>query len=132
MGLLSFLFKRPGYVPEGRLTLSDAEEVRRAWAKINEQVGLGKPSNLKTAVIEADKTLDFVLKKMYPSLETTGERLKAVKPKFVGKWEIYDGLWFSHKVRNELVHNINFELPSSQVNDILEKFRAGILELGAM
>jgi len=110
----------------------DAQEVRNGWGKVEEQVAFGKPSNLKTAVIEADKLLDFTLKKMYPTLSTTGERLKAAKTLFVGKWEVYDGLWFAHKIRNELVHNINFELPTSQVMDILNKFKAGLMELGAL
>ncbi len=132
MGLLSLIFGKRDYVPEGRLTLVDAEQVRTSWRLLEEQVNIGKPSNMKTAVIEADKTLDFVLKKMYPSLDSTGERLKAAKAKFVGQWEIYDGLWFAHKVRNELVHNLNFELPAAQVRDILDKFKAGLQELGAM
>ncbi|HEY4694924.1 MAG TPA: hypothetical protein VIH52_03100 [Candidatus Nanoarchaeia archaeon] len=132
MGIFSFLFGKTNYVPEGKLTLQDSQEVKTGWQKVEEQASLGKPSNLKSAVIDADKLMDFVLRKMYPSLEATGERLKAAKVKFVGKWEIYDGLWFAHKVRNEIVHNVNFELPSSQVRDILEKFKAGLIELGGL
>lgn len=126
MGLFSFLTGRLNYVPEGRLTLMDTEFAKEAWKKIEEQVLLGKPSNLKSAVLDADKLVDFALKKMYPSLTTMGERLKEAKPKFINNYDIYDGLWFAHKVRNEIVHNISFELPSVEVLSILEKFKKAL------
>src|SRR5437870_1956529 len=99
MGIFSFLLGKSNYVPEGRLTLMDANEVKVGWTRVEEQFSFSKPSNLRSAVIDADKLLGFTLEKMYPSLTGTGERLKTAKPKFVGKWEIYDGLWFAHKVR---------------------------------
>lgn len=126
MGLFSSLFKGPGYVAEGRLTLMDQQIVKDGWEKVQEQFLLGKPSNMKQAVIDADKLTDFALSKMYPTLKTMGERLKAVKPKFQDYYEIYDDLWFAHKVRNELVHNINFELPTVEAGNILEKFKKGL------
>lgn len=129
MGLFSFLTKRGSYTPEGRLTLADTQFAEETWRKIEEQVTIGKPSNLKNAVLDADKLVDFALKKMYPSLTTMGERLKEVKPKFVGNYQLYDDLWFAHKVRNELVHNINFELPSVEVKSILEKFKNALVQL---
>lgn len=132
MGLFSFLFKKGNYVGEGRLTLMDTQTVREKWAAIEQQMQIGKPSNYRQAVIDADKLTDFVLRKMYPSLETMGERLKQVKPKFVGNYQIYDDLWFAHKVRNEIVHNVNFELPSVQAGDVLEKFRNALVHLGAL
>lgn len=133
MGLFSSLFKRKdNYVGEARITLFDQNFVKESWRKIEEQISLGKPSNLRSAVIDADKLVDFVLKKIYPSLENMGERLKQVKPKFVGNYQIYDQLWFAHKVRNELVHNVNFDLPSIQAKLVLENFRQALIQLGAM
>ncbi len=133
MGLFSSLFKSKGsYVGEARLTLLDQNFVRDSWIKIEEQAALGKPSNMRSAVIDADKLVDFVLKKTYPSLETMGERLKQVKPKFEGNYQIYDQLWFAHKVRNEIVHNIAFELPSVQTKLVLENFKAALVHLGVL
>lgn len=132
MGLFSALFGKKGYSNEAYLSLMDRQTATEMWKKVEEEAGYGKPSNYRSAVINADKILEFVLSKMYPRLSTTGERLKAVKDKFTGSYEIYDGLWFAHKVRNEIVHNVNFELPSSQVSDILEKFKAGLVRLGAL
>ncbi len=133
MGLLSNLFRRKdNYVGEARLTLFDQNFVKENWAKIEEQISLGKPSNLRSAVIDADKLVDFALKKIYPSLDNMGARLKQVKPKFEGNYQIYDQLWFAHKVRNELVHNINFDLPSVQAKLVLENFKQALVHLGAL
>lgn len=131
MNLISFLFGKRGYIREGALTSSDRQTVRDSWLKIEEQVSFGKPSNYRSAVIDADKLVDFVLRKIYPADEAMGERLKNAKVKFVNYYEIYDGLWFAHKVRNEIVHNVNFELPSVEVRSILDKFKAGLERLGA-
>ena len=132
MSLFSWLFGKGGYKREGALTSLDRQTVRDGWLKIEEQASFGKPSNYRSAVIDADKLIDFVLRKMYPVDETMGERLKSAKDKFINYYEIYDGLWFAHKVRNEIVHNVNFELPSVEVRNILDKFKAGLDRLGAI
>lgn len=131
MGIFSFLFGKNGYKREGVLTSLDRQTVRDSWLKIEEQASFGKPSNYRSAVIDADKLVDFVLRRIYPADEAMGERLKSAKPKFINYYEIYDGLWFAHKVRNEIVHNVNFELPSVEVRSILDKFKAGLDRLGA-
>lgn len=133
MSLWGFLFGPRGkYSREGTLTLLDRQTVEAAWVKIEEQVVLGKPANFRSAVIEADKLVDFVLRKQYPGEETLGERLKAAKPKFIGNYPIYDGLWFAHKVRNELVHNVGFEVPSVEVRSTLDKYKTALVHLGAL
>lgn len=131
-GFFSSFFKKKDFGSESYLSLADRQLVEEMWQKVEAEIGYGKPSNFRSAVLNADKILEFTLTKMYPRLTSTGERLKAAKDKFVGDYETYDGLWFSHKVRNELVHNVNFELPSSQVNDVIEKFKLGLQKLGAL
>lgn len=132
MSFFSLIFGKKVFSSESYLSLLDRQTATERWAKVEEQVGFGKPSNYRSAVIEADKILEFVLAKMYPKLNSTGERLKFAKDKFNGDYETYDGLWFAHKVRNELVHNLGFELPSSQVVDVLTKFKTGLIKLGAI
>lgn len=134
MGLFSSLFKggKSSYVPQGRLTLMDQNFVRESWVKIEEQANLGKPSNLRSAVIDADKLVDFVLKKMYPSLNSMGERLKQAKAEFKDNYQTYDQLWFAHKTRNELVHNVGFELSSVQAKLVLDNFKSALIYLGAI
>lgn len=131
MGLFSFLFNR-NYLREGRLAALDRQTAADNWQKIEQQVLLGKPSNMRQAVIDADKLTDYILRQLYPTYDTMGERLKAAKPKFINYYEIYDGLWYSHKIRNELVHNINFELPSIEVATVLGNFKKALEFLGAL
>lgn len=134
MGLFSSLFKgvKGSYVPQGRLTLMDQNFVRENWLRIEEQANLGKPSNFRSAVIDADKLVDFVLKKIYPSLDSMGERLKQAKSEFKDNYPVYDQLWFAHKTRNELVHNVGFELASVQAKVVLENFKNALVYLGAL
>ena len=132
MGFFGSFFKKQSFRNESYLSSMDRQTVLDMWKKVEEQVRFGKPSNYRSAVLEADKILEFVLSKMYPRLSTTGERLKVAKDKFAGDYDTYNNLWFAHKVRNEIVHNLHFELPSAQVSDILEKFKTGLLKLGAM
>lgn len=130
MGLFSRLFGKKIHSSQSYLSALDKETATQMWSKVEEQLSFGKPSNYRSAVLDADKILEFILSKQYPQLKSTGERLKAAKEKFVGSYEIYDELWFAHKVRNEIVHNLNFELPSSQVTDVLGKFKSGLGKLG--
>ena len=50
---------------------------KEEWNKIEELASYGKEMNLKLAIIEADKLLDSVLKKMYFPGKTMAERLKS-------------------------------------------------------
>ena len=88
MSLFSWLFGKGGYKREGALTSLDRQTVRDGWLKIEEQASFGKPSNYRSAVIDADKLVDFVLRKMYPADETMGERLKSAKDKFINYYSI--------------------------------------------
>jgi hypothetical protein len=58
--------------------------------------------------------------------------LKLAREYFKYKREDYDQLWFAHKVRNEMVHNINFEMPAVEARSTAEKFRTGLQILGAI
>lgn len=116
------------YVAEGRLTQLDRDRATAHWSQIEAQMKLGKPSNLQVAVMEADKTVDELLRVIYPQTETMGDRLKLAKPLFK-EWKTYDNLWYAHKVRNALVHEANIDLPSHEAISVLEKFHDAMLEI---
>lgn len=61
---------------------------------------------LKSAVMEADKLLDYVLKSKRIKGDTLGERLKNAKHLF--KTSSYNRVWEAHKLRNRLAHEMNF------------------------
>lgn len=129
MNLLALLFGKK--VQKSRLNYDALRLVEEKWPFIEQELKLAKPSNLKQAVIDADKVTDFVLKQLYPERETMGERLKLAKEKFFNYRNEYNDLWYAHKIRNELVHNPRFNLPSVEVSSIIAKFARGLEILGA-
>lgn len=60
---------------------------------------------VKTALIDLDKLLDYILKSKHVKGNTLGERLKNSKHLF--NKSDYNYIWQAHKLRNELVHEIN-------------------------
>mgnify|MGYP001083207160 CR=1 FL=1 len=127
--LISWPFRRKkGKIsPYGATTVS-REEVQQRWQKIEELVKLQGESRFKQAVLDADNLLDLTIKSRGVRGETMGERLKNAKDKFSP--QIYDDLWQAHKLRNEIVHNANFQLVYWQANEALEKIQKGLKESG--
>ncbi len=133
MGLIETLFgKKSNSVGRGYISSYDRQQVSERWAKIDELVTVGKPSALKEAVIEADKIVDFCLDKLYPNQETMGERLKLAKEVFKNYRREYENLWYAHKLRNELVHKMGFELPVFEAKNLLDFYKSTLEIAGAM
>jgi len=104
-----------------------AEKIRRDWQKI-ETLRAGKlPSQLRQALITADKTLDNALRDLVEG-EKMGERLKNSKPLY--EYSVYDNIWKAHKLRNKVVHETDFEPPHFIVEEAIEQLRVGLEALG--
>jgi len=123
-----FLFGKKKSVPrsfsEGGL---DQQYVRTKWQEIEQLLTLGKPSNNARTVLEADKLLDHILKGLRAPGLTMGDRLKSAKSRFSA--QAYDAAWQAHKVRNEVVHNSQFELMDYHAKEAIENFHKAIKEL---
>lgn len=110
----------------------DKKIVQDRWREIEVMISQGGPSNFYSAVIEADKLFDYVLKGMVgDNNQNMGERLKFVQKKF-SDWEIYQGVWEAHKIRNRLVHDIEHELHSSVARKAVKQFEKGFRDLGVI
>lgn len=133
MSLFTKLFgqKKPS-VKRGVVSGFDRDQIRQRWEKIEELKTLAKPSTLREAVIEADKLVDFALGKIYPGNETAGERLKLAREMFTNYRQDYENLWYAHKIRNEMVHTIGFELPTVEAKNILDYFKKALETLRAV
>lgn len=105
----------------------DRGYVQTKWQEIEQLIELGRPSNYSRAVLEADKLLDHILKGFRAPGMTMGDRLKASQNKF--SREGYDAAWKAHKVRNELVHNSQFELMDYSAKSAINNFKKAIDEL---
>ena len=113
------------------LSASDSEDVKRKWAEIEQLIKLGRPSNFKTAILEADKLLDHVLKLYGYRGQTMADRMKSI-PRDRFDRDLFDDMWKAHILRNNMVHNMNYEVQHFEANDAIRKFGKVLRELGAL
>ena len=135
MNFLDFIFgskktKRRLRHQYSKLSLSSADtrKIQDEWARIDELLKIGQPSQLRQAVIKADNILDFALSRLTTGT-TMGERLKNARPYF-RDFSVYQGLWEAHKVRNALVHEADYEPPHYVVKNAIAKYKRGLDTLG--
>lgn len=126
MGLFDALFGKVNFF---RTTVTPETEakIKADWIKISQLVTLGKPSNLREALITADRSLDTALKELVTG-ENLGERLKNSLQKFDRTQ--YNLIWEAHKMRNALVHESGFEPPYFVLKKAIEDLRAALVSLG--
>lgn len=106
----------------------DREFIKQKWAEIQNLMHLGRPSNFKQAVLEADKLIDFVLKKMNYNGQTLADRMRASQNRFSN----YQGLWDAHKIRNRLVHEVSSEVLHHEAKEAIAKFERALRDLGVV
>lgn len=107
--------------------------VQDKWREIETSMSQGGPANFQSAVMEADKLFDYVLRGIIGSRndQNMADRLKLSQKKF-SSWETYQGVWTAHKIRNQSAHDINHELNSAVARNTIEQFRKGLRDLGAL
>lgn len=108
-------------------TSRDPEHVGRKWQEIKQLMEMKNPSSFARAVLEADKLLDHALKDLRVPGMTMGDRLKAARNKFSP--EAYDAAWRAHRVRNELVHNSEFQVMDYTARETLQNYEKAIREI---
>lgn len=130
MRVLSFL-KRTFFSkqPQRALLNHDKEILNKKWSEIEQMILLGRPSNFKQAVIEADKLLDYTLEKMGYN-GSLGEKLKKARERF--SKAVYNEIWEAHRIRNKLVHQMDAEILSFQAKNTIKKIKRGLKELGVL
>jgi len=85
------------------LSVADKQYVISKRNEIEKMAQSDNMYELKHAVIEADKLVDFILKKKGYYGETFADRLRSAEPYI--DHETYQGLWDAHKVRNQIAHD---------------------------
>ena len=99
----------------------DRQLVADRWAAIE-----AMPAG--SAVPEADKLFDYVLKaKGYPG-ETMAERLKRAERQLSNR----NGVWQAHKLRNSLAHEVGFAGADGHAREALAAFKRGLQDLEAL
>lgn len=122
---LDFLFGRKS---SGKtISVETRNNIEREWKNIQVLLSAKGPSQLRQALISADKCLDNALRDIVPG-ETMGERLKVAENKF--DRDLYNKIWEAHKVRNSLVHEAGYEPPYFLVTQSVENFKEGLNSIG--
>jgi len=124
---LIFKKRNPGQYQTHENVSLDRQFVQTKWQEIEQLLALGHPSNYQRAVLEADKLLDHLLKGHRAPGLTMGDRLKASQKKFSS--DGYNAAWNGHKVRNEIVHNAEYQLTDFMARAAIENFKKAIGEL---
>lgn len=99
--LVSLPFKKRGR--KAGLSVEDRNYIIRKRQEVESLLNSSSIIELKHAVLEADKLVDFVLKKKGYSGETFADRLRSAEP-FINH-NIYQDIWNGHKIRNQIAHD---------------------------
>lgn len=100
--------------------------LRDRWNVILGLLDSSKESDWKLAVIEADKLVDDSLAKAGYAGATFGDRLSNIEP---GMLLSLDGIWWAHKVRNRLAHEVDYFLRYTEARQAVGYFEAALAEL---
>ena len=128
MSFFAFLSKLlGGNIGRKQVSVQTQKVIETEWSSIKTLMAGRSPSQLKQALISADKSLDAALKDVVAG-ETMGERLKNAKDKF--PWEQYQKIWNAHKMRNALVHEAGYDPSHFMITDAIKQFQDALRSLG--
>lgn len=99
------------------------------WEEILRHVDSAKEAEWKFAVVEADKLVDDLLKKAGYFGDSMGERLSSIEK---GQLANLDHLWEAHKIRNKLVHDVNYFLRQAEARQAVKFYEEALRELQAI
>jgi len=118
-GLVTFFVKKP------KKEL-DKEHFRNKWRELQKKCA--RTDTWALAIIDADSLLDEALKKKHFKGKTMGERLVSAQRSLSNN----DGVWFGHKLRNQLVHQTDVALREKDIRHALIGIGQALKDLGAL
>jgi len=125
MRILDLFFKKNGR--RRIITVETKEKIQRDWKNVEILLSQKGPSQLRQALITADKSLDNALKDIVDG-ETMGDRLKNAENLF--ERDEYNKIWEAHKVRNSLVHESGYEPPYFVVTTAVQDLKDALEKIG--
>ena len=105
------------------ISKSDRTYIQKQWYKLKVQESAAP----KLALVEADTLLDFTLEKLRYT-GTLGDKLKVAHPLFSDR----EGVWEAHKLRNRVVHEIEFVPSSNDFRRAMYQFERALKDLRAL
>lgn len=126
MGLFDILFGKKSLVR--KLTNPSTQKaIIKDWENINILLSQKSPSQLRNALIIADRSLDNALRDVADG-ESMGDRLKNVVNMF--DRDLYNKIWEAHKIRNNLVHESGYEPPHFVITEAIQNLKIALQSLG--
>ena len=114
--------KRTG---QGKPTVRlNVKTVQNRWSIVQTMTSQGG-NGLRQAIMEADKLLDYVLQGKGYRGDTMAERMRSANREFSRRNDV----WAAHKLRNALVHEVDFDLVPSQVKQSIKAYERAIKDL---
>jgi len=96
------------------------------WNEIQSKFAEGRPDSLKIAVIQGDALVDSILRGAGLEGEHMADRLDNIEP---GEFQSFEDVWRSHKIRNQVVHEENYQLTSALAEKALKGYENFLKEL---
>jgi hypothetical protein len=110
--------QEPQPIPTGQL--------RDRWNSILAYLDSAREADWKLAVMEADTLVDDSLARAGFAGATFGDRLSNIQP---GTLLSLDGVWWAHKIRNRLAHEVDYFLRYTEARQAVGYFEAALAEL---
>lgn len=106
----------------------DVQAYQTKWLKIENGLTKADTRSYNFSVLEADKLLDKALKEMGVPGQSMGEKLK----KLGNRLPNLNQIWYAHKLRNQIVHESDFQISYDDAKRALRNFRQALKNLGAI
>ncbi len=100
--------------------------LRDKWNALLQHLDSTHESQWKVAVLEADKLVDDALARAGFPGATFGDRLSNIQP---GMLLSLDGVWWAHKIRNRLAHEVDYFLRYTEARQAIGYYEAALAEL---
>jgi len=102
------------------------KKIEKKWQKIDNKLKSDQESNLKLAVIEADKFFDNIFKNIGYMGKDMGGRLEKITSSQISN---IDDIWSAHKIRNKIVHDMDYKLIPVDAQRAVKAFEQALKEL---
>lgn len=101
------------------------DEFVKGWEQVRARMQAMREPEWKLAIIEADKLLDELLRRMGHKGKDMGARLKRLGPEQLPN---INDIWKAHKVRNLLSHDVNYHISFSEAQWVIHAYEDALKE----
>ena len=106
----------------------DRKDMKVKWKKIEDIFNNKSDYAYKLAILEADKLVDYALKKMMMQGKDMGERIRFT----TSKYPDFRKIWNAHGIRNKIAHEPDFHVSRAMALKALKEFKKALEEIGVL